>query len=116
MAQEMSRMRMIAAVGDADVVITNPTHFAIALQYVRGSMGAPKVVAKGRNHLAMRIRTEARKRGVPIVENPPLAQLLYKLAPLGREIPESLFQAVAEVLAYISRLDPRRSESWRAAS
>jgi flagellar biosynthetic protein FlhB len=98
------------------VVVTNPTHYAVALQYSRETMAAPRVLAKGRNKLALRIREQARRAEVPIVENPPLAQLLYKTAPLGREIPESLYRAVAEVLAYISRLDPRRSEAWRKAS
>jgi flagellar biosynthetic protein FlhB len=116
MQKELSRLRMIAEVSQADVVITNPTHFAVALRYDRGAMGAPKVVAKGRNHLAKRIREEARKHLVPIVENPPLAQLLYKTASVNREIPEALFQAVAEVLAYITRLDPRRAEQWSTAS
>jgi flagellar biosynthetic protein FlhB len=115
-ARELTRLRMIGAVAQADVVVTNPTHYAVALRYARESMAAPQVVAKGRNKLALRIRERARQAEVPIVENPPLAQLLYKTAPLGREIPESLYRAVAEVLAYITRLDPRRAEAWRRAS
>ncbi len=115
-ARELTRLRMIGAVAQADVVVTNPTHYAVALRYAREKMAAPQVVAKGRNKLALRIREQARRAEVPIVENPPLAQLLYKTAPLNREIPESLYRAVAEVLAYISRLDPRRASAWRKAS
>lgn len=113
--RELSRSRMIAAVAKADVVVVNPVHFAVALVYVRGDMQAPKVVAKGRNHLALRIRRAASEHGVPIVENPPLAQLLYKTARLDREIPAALFQAVAEVLAHVYRIDPRRAAAWRTA-
>lgn len=116
MQQEMSRQRMIAAVVDADVVVTNPTHYAVALQYRPPAVTAPRVLAKGRNHLALRIRAEAEKHGVPIVENPPIAQLLYKNVAVDQEIPESLYKAVAEVLAYIYRLDPKRSADWRHAS
>jgi flagellar biosynthetic protein FlhB len=114
--RELSRSRMIAAVAKADVVVVNPVHFAVALVYVRSDMDAPKVVAKGRNHLALRMRRAAVEHGVPIVENPPLAQLLYRTARVEREIPAALFQAVAEVLAHVYRIDPRRAASWRAAS
>lgn len=113
---EMSQMRMIANVAKADVVITNPTHFAVALRYERRAMRAPTVVAKGRNHLALRIRETAKKHDVPIVENKPLAQLLYKTARLDREIPDALYQAVAEVLAMVARLAPHRALAWRSAS
>jgi flagellar biosynthetic protein FlhB len=115
-ARELTRLRMIGAVATADVVVTNPTHYAVALRYAPAAMAAPQVVAKGRNKLALQIRERARRAEVPIVENPPLAQLLYKTAPLNGEIPESLYRAVAEVLAYISRLDPRRASAWREAS
>lgn len=114
--RELSRSRMIASVADAHVVITNPTHYAVALRYDRGAMAAPQVLAKGRNQVAERIRRAAREHRVPIVENPPLARLLHQKAVVGREIPENLFQAVAEVLAYVYRLDPRRGRSWRTAS
>jgi flagellar biosynthetic protein FlhB len=114
--RELSRMRMIAEVTRADVVVTNPTHYAVALRYRGETMAAPRVVAKGRNHLALRIRRVARQHGVPVVENPGLAQILYRTVPLGREIPERLYQAVAEVLAYITRLDPTRSGAWGVAS
>ena len=113
--RELSRQRMISDVARADVVITNPTHYAVALRYVRGEMNAPTVVARGRNHVAFRIRAVARENDVPIVENPPLARVLYRTAKLGREIPESLFEAVAEVLAYVVRLDERRGRAWSAS-
>lgn len=101
--QEMSRKRMLSAVPGATVVITNPTHFAVALKYERGQ-SAPEVVAKGADHLALKIRTLAREHGVPIVENPPLARSIYGQAEVGERIPAELFEAVAEVLAYLIRL------------
>jgi flagellar biosynthesis protein FlhB len=76
----------------------------------------PRVVAKGRNKLALKIREEARRAGVPIVENPPTARLLYKLVRVDQEIPEDLYKAVAEVLAYIFKLDPRSRSDWKKAS
>ena len=100
----MARRRMIDDVQNATVVITNPTHFAVALQYQRDSMLAPKVLAKGRDILAARIREEARKHEIPIVENKPLAQALYKTVEVGETIPAQLFAAVAEVLAYLVRI------------
>jgi flagellar biosynthetic protein FlhB len=102
--RDMARRRMIDDVKDATVVITNPTHFAVALQYQRDSMAAPKVLAKGRDLLAARIREEARKHEIPIVENKPLAQALYKTVEVGETIPAQLFAAVAEVLAYLVRI------------
>jgi flagellar biosynthesis protein FlhB len=102
--REMARRRMIDDVKKATVVITNPTHFAVALQYQRDSMAAPKVLAKGRDVLAARIREEARKHEIPIVENKPLAQALYKTVEVGETIPAQLFAAVAEVLAYLVRI------------
>ncbi len=114
--RELTRHRMLAAVPNADVVITNPTHYAVALRYEAREMRAPKVLAKGRNHLALRIREEARKHEIPIVENPPLARALYRDTRVGREVPAKLFQAIAEVLAHVYRLDPRRrSAEWSAA-
>lgn len=101
--REMIRRRMLAAVPKATVVITNPTHFAVALQYTRGQM-APEVVAKGADALALKIRTIAREHGVPIVENPPLARAIYKQVEVGESIPGDLFEAVAEILAYLIRL------------
>ena len=102
--RDMARRRMIDDVKDATVVITNPTHFAVALQYNRDSMLAPKVLAKGRDILAARIREEARKHEIPMVENKPLAQALYKTVEVGETIPAQLFAAVAEVLAYLVRI------------
>lgn len=102
--REMTRRRMLAAVKDATVVVTNPTHFAVALQYQRGAMMAPIVVAKGADHVAAKIRELAREHGVPIVENKPLAQALFKGTEVGDVIPAELFGAVAEVLAYLVRI------------
>lgn len=116
MQRDLSRSRMISAVADADVVVTNPTHFAVALRYHREEMGAPEVVAKGRGYVAARIRQAAEAADVPIVENPTLARVLYQTAEVGQQVPAKLFQAVAEVLAYIYRLDPRRATAWGAAS
>jgi flagellar biosynthetic protein FlhB len=102
--RDLLRRRMLAAVPKATVVVTNPTHFAVALRYERSRMTAPQVVAKGRNLIAQRIREVARAHGVPIVENVPLAQALYRGAEVGDTIPGDLFGAVAEVLAYLIRL------------
>jgi len=106
--QKMSRRRMTADVAKADVVITNPTHLAIALGYRAGEMSAPRVLGKGAGYIAEKIREIARAKGIPIVENKPLAQLLYRQVEVGWEIPEALYRAVAEVLAYVYRL--RRGE------
>lgn len=96
----MARRRMMQDVATADVVITNPTHFAIALRYEAGK-GAPEVVGKGQGHLALRIREVAQENRVPLVENPPLARGLYKAVELGDLIPAEFYQAVAEVLAFV---------------
>jgi flagellar biosynthetic protein FlhB len=96
--------RMMAEVPKADVVITNPTHLAVALRFDPTEMAAPRVVAKGADHIAERIRDIARSHDVPLVENKPLAQALFKLAELGDTIPVELYRAVAEVLAYVYRL------------
>ena len=101
---QAARKRMLAAVPKATVVVTNPTHFAVALEYHRTVMPAPRVVAKGRGFVAERIKAIARDHGVPMVENVPLAQALYKTAEVGDTIPAALFEAVAEVLAYLVRL------------
>ncbi|HKK53324.1 MAG TPA: flagellar biosynthesis protein FlhB [Myxococcota bacterium] len=114
--REAAQSRMFESVADADVVVVNPTHYAVALQYRPPLQSSPKVLAKGRNHVALRIRRRAEELGIPIVENPPVAQLLYKTARIDREIPEKLYHAVAEVLAYVYRLDPRRAQGWRSAS
>lgn len=101
--QEMARKRMMAEVPEADVVITNPTHLAVAIKYDTASMDAPVIVAKGADHVAKRIRELARENDVPLVENPPVARLLHKID-LGAAIPEELFKAVAEILAYVYSL------------
>ncbi len=102
--REMARRRMMSDVKKATVVIMNPTHFAVALEYRRDSMPAPRVLAKGRDHLALRIRDMAREHGIPIVENKPLAQMLFKTTEVGDTIPAPMFAAVAEVLAYLVRI------------
>lgn len=105
--QAIARRRMMQAVPKADVVVTNPTHYAVALQYDSQKMAAPTVVAKGMNLIALRIRELAQQHSVPIVENPPLAQSLYRTVDIGEQIPPELYQAVAEVLAYVYRLRRR---------
>ncbi len=100
---ETARKRMLADVPRADVVLTNPTHFAVALKYEQGAP-APVVLAKGADHLAQKIKEIARQSRVPVIENKPLARALYRDVKVGRLIPESLFQAVAEILAYVYRL------------
>ncbi len=105
--REMARRRMMQEVPKADVVITNPVEIAVALKYDEKNMEAPKVVAKGAGVLAIKIREIARKHGVPIVENRALARMLYKMVEIGDEIPESLYKAVAEVLAFVYRQKER---------
>ncbi len=102
--REMARKRMMAAVPTADVVVTNPTHFAVALKYSEGKMGAPQVVAKGADDIAAKIRELAAEHKVPLLEAPPLARALYKHTEIGDEIPQALYTAVAEVLAYVFQL------------
>lgn len=106
--RDMARRRMMQAVPTATAVIVNPTHYAVALRYDHTTMATPLVVAKGKNYLALRIRQRAIDAGVPLVENPPLAQALYKSVDVGREIPAHLYRAVAEVLAYIYKLTRSR--------
>ncbi len=111
--RELVRRRSLAEVARADVVLVNPTEYAVALRYEPRLMRAPKVVAKGRLHLADRIREIARGAGIPIVREPPLTRLLYHTVEAGREIPVSVYHAVAEVLAYVYRL--RRGAASAAA-
>lgn len=103
MRMARARQRMMAAVPEATVVITNPTHYAVALAYDRGAQAAPRVVAKGMDEVAARIRAMATKHGVPLVANPPLARALHTLD-LEAEVPAEHFQAVAEIIAYVWRL------------
>lgn len=102
--RDMARRRMMQEVPTATAVIVNPTHYAVALKYSMNSTGAPKVVAKGKNYLALRIRQRAVENQVPLIENAPLAQALYKSVEVGQEIPSNFYRAVAEVLAYIFKL------------
>jgi len=104
---ERSRKRMMAAVPKADVVIMNPTHFAVALQYDQKTMGAPRCVAKGIDSLALRIRDVAKEAGVAVVENPPLARALHATVELDEEIPAEHYRAVAEVIGYVWKLRGR---------
>ncbi len=107
--RDMRRKNMMREVATATALIVNPTHYAVAIRYEQGTMTAPEVVAKGRNYLAARIRKRAIENQVPIIENPPLAQALYKAVEVGQEIPPHLYRAVAEILAYIFKLMNRRS-------
>ena len=102
--RDTARRRMMQEVAKATAVIVNPTHYAVALRYSMHSAGAPTVVAKGKNYLALRIKQRAIDNQVPLVENPPLAQALYKSVDVGQEIPAQFYRAVAEILAYIHRL------------
>lgn len=105
---ERARMRMMSEVPKAQVVVTNPTHFAVALMYDQEKDAAPKVCAKGADHVARRIRDVARENNIPIVENPPLAQSLYKEADIGEQIPLQHYEAVAKVISYVFNLRKRR--------
>ena len=109
--------RMIAAVPKADVVVTNPTHYAVALQYDPLAMGAPIVIAKGERLIALRIKEVALKAGVPVLEEPPLARALFAAVPIGHPVPANLYRAVAEVLAWVYSLrdHTRRIPAWMGA-
>lgn len=109
MQQQIAMQRVSAAVPKADVIVTNPEHISIAIQYDADRMNAPKVVAKGADFLALRIRQIAIKHNIPIVERKPLARALYRSVAVGREIPPEFFQAVAEILAYVYRLSGRKA-------
>jgi flagellar biosynthetic protein FlhB len=103
MARRIMQRQMLQAVPTADVVVTNPTHFAVALKYERGRDRAPVVLAKGHNLLARRIKALALEHGVPMVENKPVARALFKFGQVGKEIPAQLYQAVAEILGFVYR-------------
>jgi flagellar biosynthetic protein FlhB len=105
--RELSASRMMQEVPDADVVITNPTHYANAIKYDSESGNAPKVVAKGRDLIANNIKKIAKENNIPIVENKPLAREIYKVVDIGDEIPNDLYHAVAEVLAYVYELNKK---------
>jgi flagellar biosynthetic protein FlhB len=114
-AMEASRARMMDAVPTADVVVTNPTHYSVALRY-DGEHLAPVVVAKGMDHVALKIRELARDAGVSIVPDPPLARALHASVEIGHVIPEELYQAVAQLLAYVYRVAGRRAAADRGRS
>ncbi len=105
--RELARRRMMQEVTKATAVVVNPTHVAVALRYLPGKARAPIVVAKGQDLIALQIKEVARRHGVPVVENPPLARALHAGVPLGREIPANLYRAVAEVLAFVYKLKRR---------
>ena len=101
---EMSRKRMMSSVPEADVIVTNPTHISVAIKYDVLNHAAPIVVAKGAGDVAMKIREIAREHDIPIVEDKPLARVLNKTVEIGQQIPDELFKAVAEILAYVYKL------------
>ena len=105
---QRARQRMMSAVPNADVVVTNPTHFACALKYDGESMQAPVLVAKGQDLVALRIRQIAEENEVPVVENPPLARALFATVDIDREIPPEHYKAVAEVISYVMRIKGKR--------
>ena len=119
LARRLMQKQMLSAVQTADVIVTNPTHFAVALKYERGVDKAPVVLAKGENRFAQRIKALAAEHGVPTVENKPVARLLFAMGKVGETIPSELYQAVAEILAvvyrthryYFHRLKTRRMEA-----
>jgi flagellar biosynthetic protein FlhB len=108
--RDQARKRMMAEVPEADVVITNPTHVAVALTYKMGSMDAPQVVAKGAGKIAARIKEIAREFEVPVIEDKPLAQALFKLVEVGQSIPGDLYEAVATILAHVYRMKNKTQE------
>ena len=101
---ELMRKRMMQELPKADVVITNPTHFSVALRYDRSRNAAPEVVAKGADAIALKIRTGARAAGVPLLEDPPLARALWRAVKVGQEVPPKFYAAVAAVLGTVYRL------------
>jgi flagellar biosynthetic protein FlhB len=102
--RELARKRMMAEVPKADVIITNPTHLAVALHYQKEEMAAPRVLAKGAGYVAEKIREIAVAHKIPIIENMPLAQALFQTVELGQSIPSNLYHVVADVLAHVYRL------------
>jgi flagellar biosynthetic protein FlhB len=102
--REMAMRRMMQEVPNADVVITNPTHFAVAIKYDGATMQAPTVVAKGQDFVALKIKDMAKQHDIVTVENKPLARTLYAQVEINQQIPEDLFQAIAEVLAYVYKI------------
>jgi flagellar biosynthetic protein FlhB len=115
-ALQATVQRLKKDVPTADVVVTNPTHFAVALKYDKDQMHAPRVVAKGQDYIAMRIREIAVEHGVPILERPPLARSLYRMVEVGQEIPEQFYATVAEILAYVYELTGKSRRAKAVAS
>ncbi len=109
---EIARKRMMQKVPQADFIITNPTHYAVALQYDPSKDPAPMLTAKGQNFIALKIREVAQREGVPVIENPPLARALYKKGKVGHPIPADLFKAVAQLMASIWMLASKRGAAW----
>jgi len=116
MRMKLMRRLMMQNVADADVVLTNPTHFAVALKYDPATMKAPKVIAKGQRLLALKIRELAKTHQIPIVENKPLARSLYKSTQVNQEVPAALYAAIAEILAAVYRLNPYKYRHRATAS
>jgi len=112
--RQLRRRKLKADVAKASVVVTNPTHYAVALEFSMETMQAPKVVAKGRNLIAEQIKQEAREADVPIVENPPLARSLYRSVEVGQSIPQDLYAVVAEILAFLYRAELERTTREKA--
>jgi len=106
--REIAQKRMMVDIPTADVIVTNPTHFAVALKYDGENMVSPEVIAKGADHLALRIREIAKGHDIPIVENVPLARALYKTTNIGDAVPRNLYKAVAEVLAFVYKLKRKK--------
>lgn len=106
--REMARRRMMEEVPKADVVVTNPTHYAVAIQYDPDTMSAPKVIAKGQRMIAQKIREIAEKNRIPLVENPPVARAIYAAVDVGDEVPEEYYTVIAEILAYVYKLKNKK--------
>jgi flagellar biosynthetic protein FlhB len=113
--RQMAYSRMMSAVPQADVVVTNPTHIAVALKYEAPKMKAPKVLAKGERKVAEEIRRIAEANEISIVENEPLARSIYRTTKINQEVPSELYQAVAEVLAYVYKIKRERAARKKAS-
>jgi flagellar biosynthetic protein FlhB len=111
--RELAKKRMMSEVPKADVVVTNPSHYAVALKYDSKNMSAPQVVAKGMNLIAQKIRELAEENGVPLIEAPPLARALYRHSDIGDQVPAQLYTAVAEVMAYVYQLQQFLADGGR---
>jgi flagellar biosynthetic protein FlhB len=108
---QRATQRIRQDVPTADVIVTNPTHFSVAIKYDAQNMAAPKVIAKGADFLAFRIREVALEHGIPILERPPLARSLYRDVEVGQEVPEQFYNAIAEILAYVYELSGKTKQA-----